>query len=127
MSMSIRSGMVLVGGLIVPMLAGCDRPSPGTAEPTEVAATLLEWEVLLEASEVPAGEVVFRVRNLGGREHALEVERGAQEWETGTLAPRDEATLSVALEPGEYEVYCPIVDGAGSHRELGMSTVLRVR
>jgi len=60
--------------------------------------------------------VTFTVTNDGQETHALEVEGNGVEEKTDSIAPGDSGTLTVDLEPGEYEFYCPI-DG---HRAQGM-------
>lgn len=145
-----RRPTLIVIAVSAAMLHGCDQPAsevseslpagevPVATEPivTEPVATgavrqvsvgLREWDVVADTTEVPAGEVVFRVHNAGTINHALEVERGAQEWETAPITPNGEATLTVVLEPGEYELYCPLEDQSGDHEDRGMKTVLRVR
>jgi plastocyanin len=69
-----------------------------------------------------AGKVTFTVTNDGQETHALEVEGDDVEEETDSIAAGDSGTLTVDLEPGEYELYCPI-DG---HREQGMEGKLVV-
>ena len=38
------------------------------------------------------------------------------------VKPQATEDLKVALQPGEYKVYCPV----GSHEEKGMTTTLKV-
>lgn len=115
------------------VLVACEPPPDAEQEPgstqqaTEVRAVLTEWGVQLDRSDVPAGEVVFHVRNEGEYEHTFEVERGDEEWETGRIPPGSETVLTAELAPGTYEVYCPIEDRHGHHQELGMETRLTVR
>lgn len=100
---------------------------PGATDDRTVSATLTEWEVQLSQDTVPAGEVTFRVANAGTMEHALEVEGQGIEEETAHIAPGQNATLTVNLQPGTYEVYCPVVSEAGNHQQLGMTAQLVVR
>jgi uncharacterized cupredoxin-like copper-binding protein len=97
------------------------------AEPGTVSATLTEWSVALAPATLPAGEVTFRVVNAGTIHHALEVEGEGVEEETEHLQPGRDGTLTVRLPPGTYEVYCPVDDETGDHRELGMTTRLVVQ
>lgn len=93
-----------------------------------VQATLSEWKIALSQDSIPAGPVAFQVSNSGSVEHAFEVE-GTQdngEWETDALAPGGSVTMSLNLEPGVYEVYCPVNANGTNHKERGMRTRLRV-
>jgi len=70
-----------------------------------------------------AGEYTFRLINDGGTGHALEIEgAGIEEATTGTIGPGETAELTVEVQEGEYEMYCP-VDG---HRDMGMEGTVRV-
>lgn len=107
------------------------EPSPGADTGVGAAsatdATLSEWRLELGQDTVPAGRVTLRATNRGQYEHALEVEGGGQEWETERIRPGQDATLQVELQPGTYEVYCPVEDTHGNHERLGMRTTLVVR
>jgi plastocyanin len=100
---------------------------PAAVETRTINVTLDEWSVALDADTVDAGTVVFAIVNNGQYAHVLEVERGDDEWETDRLGPGESTTLEVTLEPGIYEVYCPIDDEHGSHAGIGMRTTLVVR
>jgi plastocyanin len=95
----------------------------GAAGGESVALTATEYkfdpaDVTVDA----AGKVTFTVTNDGQETHALEVEGDDVEEETDSIAAGESGTLTVDLEPGEYELYCPI-DG---HREQGMEGKLVV-
>jgi plastocyanin len=96
--------------------------TPG--DPVAVSARLSEWKVELSAQSVAAGPVTFSVTNAGGIPHAFEVEGRGIERETALIQPGASATLTLTLEPGRYEVYCPV--GDDSHKKLGMETDLTV-
>lgn len=141
--------------LAVIVLGGCEADAPGgddpmTGDTTEVGApapdagpagtsmpaddgeirtvsvSLTEWAVTLSQDSVPAGAIAFAVRNDGSVVHRFEVEGNGEEWATEDIAPGGDITMSVTLEPGEYEIYCPIVTGDVNHAERGMRTRLRV-
>jgi uncharacterized cupredoxin-like copper-binding protein len=63
------------------------------------------------------GTYTFEATNDGGVDHALEIEGNGIEEVTDTIAPGESASVTVDLETGTYEMYCPI----GNHRDLGMS------
>jgi plastocyanin len=103
-------------------LAGCggddgDETTNGTSSQTfsisESDFTLTPSTVTIDAP----GTYTFEATNDGGVDHALEIEGNGIEEETETIGPGDSASVTVDLETGTYEMYCPI----GNHRELGMS------
>jgi uncharacterized cupredoxin-like copper-binding protein len=124
--------ILLLTTLVLAVLApaGCgsddgDEAGGTTAAAGEQSVDLTATEFQFEPADVSldnAGRVTFTVSNDGQEEHALEVEGNGIEEETETIAPGDSATLTVELEPGEYELYCPI-DG---HRDQGMEGTLVV-
>lgn len=105
-------------------LVGCGSDEDEDAEPTSAAPrrtiTITETDFALDPSSVDleeAGTYAFEVVNEGQVAHALEVEGEGIEEETETLQPGERATLTVALESGTYELYCPV----GDHKERGMT------
>jgi plastocyanin len=69
----------------------------------------------------PAGEVSIELVNESSVPHAVEVEGNGVEEESETVTGAN-TTLTVELEPGEYELYCPV----GNHRDQGMDGTLTV-
>jgi plastocyanin len=69
----------------------------------------------------PAGEVSIELVNDSAVPHAVEVEGNGVEEESETVTGGN-ATLTVDLAPGEYELYCPV----GNHRDQGMVGTLTV-
>ena len=119
--------------LVVFVPAGCGSDDNESSSDTSGATTTAgEQSVDLSATEYAfdpsdlsvdaAGNVAFRVSNHGQQTHALEVEGNGIEEETEDIAPGESGTLTVDLEAGEYEFYCPI-DG---HRDQGMEGELVV-
>jgi hypothetical protein len=92
--------------------------------PVAVTAKLSEWKVELSESKIGEGAVTFTVSNTGSIPHALEVEGQGIEQQTPLIQPGTQATLSLTLRAGTYEVYCPV--GEDSHKKLGMETHLQV-
>jgi uncharacterized cupredoxin-like copper-binding protein len=100
-------------------------------EATEEAAAGEEVDVSLSEftidmpTELSAGSVTFNISNDGEFPHSFEIENEDMGFEEGldaNLEPGDSDTLTVDLEPGTYEVYCPV----GNHREMGMELELTV-
>ena len=110
--------------LAVLLSAGCGSDDNGETSGDTAAAggesvALTATEYKFDPADVTvdaAGKVTFTVSNDGQQTHALEVEGNGVEEETDSIAAGESGTLTVDLEPGEYEFYCPI-DG---HREQGM-------
>ncbi|MER5619091.1 hypothetical protein [Streptomyces sp. NPDC002215] len=74
-------------------------------------------------AQVAAGTVTFVVDNAGTLAHALAVSgSGVSEAHTSTIPPGGTSRLTVTLQPGSYELWCPI----DKHKELGMDTHLQV-
>ena len=83
-----------------------------------VAISETDFALDPDSVDVKAGEVTFDVTNDGETLHNLEIEGGAVEEElSDDLAPGDSGQLSVELEAGTYEMYCPI----GDHADQGMT------
>lgn len=106
-----------------------ERSRPGTTRAAAeapagetVQVSLMEFGIDMPAT-LPAGETVFAVTNDGSMRHNFEVEgQGTERELERDLEPGESDTLRVELEPGTYQVYCPVED----HEERGMSMELRV-
>src|SRR5437667_786018 len=108
-------------------LVGAGAPAPAhraPGDPVAVSAKLSEWKVDLSEHTITAGTVTFTIANVGSIPHAFEVEGQGIEQETAVIPPGSSTTLTLALKPGMYEVYCPV--GEDSHKKLGMETHLKV-
>ena len=68
-----------------------------------------------------AGEVTFEYSNPSGTPHAFAID-GVDGAEGETVQGGDAPPLTVELEPGEYEFFCPV----GGHRAAGMVGTLPV-
>ena len=99
---------------------------PDDGQLRDVDVILTEWSVTLSQDSVPAGPIAFNVRNSGTVVHRFEVEGNGEEWESEDINAGDEVTMSLNLEPGAYQVYCPVVAAGVNHEERGMTTSLRV-
>jgi len=97
--------------------------SAGGAADT-VSVTLTEWKVELSPTKVPAGNVVFAIRNDGKIPHGFEIEGAGIEKSVTNIPHGGTGTLRAMLAGGRYEAYCPV--GRGSHKMLGMVTSLEV-
>jgi plastocyanin len=110
------------------LLAGCgsdDGDDEGGESSGGQSVELVATEFAFDPADVSvdeAGETTFTVSNEGEFPHALEIEGNGIEEETEELGPGDSGSVTVDLEPGEYELYCPV----GDHREQGMVGTLVV-
>ena len=101
---------------------GGSSSSSGGGESVDVSAPesgALEFDP--EEITVKSGEVTFNFSNPSGVPHALDIE-GVDGGEGETVQGDDAPPLTVNLEPGEYEYYCPV----GGHRAAGMTGTLTV-
>jgi plastocyanin len=72
--------------------------------------------------DAKAGNVTIDFDNPSSTPHAVTVEgNGIEEKGTKTVT-MDKASVTLDLEPGEYEFYCPV----GNHRSAGMEGKLTV-
>ncbi len=104
---------------------GTQAEQPTPAGPPAETISITETEFKLDPADIEidkAGVVEFEVENAGSVTHALEVESADLEEKTEEIAPGESATLKVELEPGTYELYCPV----GDHEDRGMTGELRV-
>jgi plastocyanin len=116
--------------LVVGLIAGCGSDdgndeaagdTSGVAGSVELTATDFEFDPsTVELAK--SGEMTFTLVNDGQSTHALEIEGQGIEEETDEIDGGASAELTVDLEPGEYEFYCPVDD----HREMGMEGTLTV-
>ena len=111
------------------LVAGCGGDDDEETTPTTTASaetfTISETDFALSPSTVTIdapGTYTFEATNDGGTDHALEIEGNGVEEETDTIGPGESASVTVDLEPGTYEMYCPI-DG---HRDQGMEGEISV-
>ena len=115
----VRVTVYLVGNVAA---APGEAVAPGGVSGSAVEVSLTEFAIEMPA-ELPAGPTTFVVTNAGEVEHNFEVEgEGVEESFGENLPPGETRELEVELEPGTYEVYCPVAD----HDEAGMRLELTV-
>ena len=124
-------------------LAGCSGGDVGGP-----SVQLTEFSVTVDPSSVSSGDVTFSVENVGGVTHEFVVvatdlddadlptaDDGSvdEEGEGITavdeiedIAPGDSPTLTVDLAPGNYVLFCNVVDGDQVHYQAGMHTSFTV-
>lgn len=99
------------------------QSSPGQAAGARITATLTDFHIALSQQHLTPGTYTFVAVNSGHTTHALAIDGpGVAEQQTQDLQPGQSATMTVTLQPGSYDVDCP-VDG---HKQLGMDTTVTV-
>ncbi|KAB1147167.1 hypothetical protein F7R91_12670 [Streptomyces luteolifulvus] len=90
---------------------------------TRVTVTETEYALKLSRSSFTPGTYTFVSDNAGRTTHALSIDGpGVEDARTRNIQGGQEATLTVTLKKGEYDLYCP-VDG---HKQLGMEEHIQV-
>lgn len=140
-----RTSAIIIGAiwaalaLTVLVAAGCGQSggsaqnnseanSSGSSEESEVQVELSEWAVKAEPLTIQAGEVEFIAKNMGTETHELVVARdGKVVDEIEDIVAGSTHELELELEPGEYELFCEIVETEENgekedHKALGMHT-----
>jgi uncharacterized cupredoxin-like copper-binding protein len=115
-------------GCLAALVVACENPdsafigSPDASERgNEVAVTLTDFSIEMELSP-RAGITTFLVTNDGTMEHSFAVVGGAIDARfDDPLAPGETRALTTDLDPGTYDVFCPI----GDHRQRGMVTSIQ--
>lgn len=100
--------------------AGTDEPRGAGKAAVEVR--LSEYAIQMPQT-LPAGPTTFAIRNEGQKSHSFRIEGpGIDGSSVAVLRPGETANLQVALQAGDYKVYCPL----GSHSAKGMTMKLAV-
>lgn len=68
------------------------------------------------------GTYTFKATNDGGIQHAIGIEGNGVDEESDVVGAGQTATLTVDLESGDYELYCPV----DSHKDQGMEGKITV-
>jgi plastocyanin len=107
-----------------------EPPSPPAADEdgdSEDAVTvtvgLADFSIDLSEETFTPGTYTFVVEQQGAMAHALAIEGPGVAEETGIINPGGPAEeLTVTLEPGTYELWCPVAN----HRQMGMALTIEV-
>ncbi len=98
-------------------------PATGSGNQGEIIEVELTDFAIEMPSSISAGTTTFKVTNQGDAPHNFEIEgNGIEEKLESNLQPGQSGELTVDLQPGTYEVYCPV----GNHDDLGMKLELTV-
>lgn len=79
---------------------------------------MTDFHLALSDQPLTPGTYTFAAINAGHDEHAIEIDGpGVSDLRTpGVVQPGQSASLTVTLQPGTYDIYCPV----GDHRAMGM-------
>ena len=95
----------------------------GSGKGTVVTADESEFKINLSSTKFPAGTYTFIAKNTGQAPHALEIDGpGVSDRKTSTISPGASTAVTVTLQKGSYEVYCPV----DSHKAMGMDLHITV-
>ncbi|MFD2420355.1 hypothetical protein [Amycolatopsis pigmentata] len=124
-------GVIAVAG-VATACGGGGAPGPTSPSPpsvnqpagTVVTATLSDFRIALSSQNFRPGAYTFHAVNAGHTVHSLEINGPGVDDKTlsGTLDPGQSGDVGVSLQPGNYEIYCP-VDG---HKDAGMDVTITV-
>jgi plastocyanin len=89
---------------------------------TKVTVSETEFKLALSTDAFSAGPYTFTAVNNGKIIHALEIDGPGVHGVTGNIEPGQSASVSVQLQPGKYDVFCPIP----GHKALGMNAEITV-
>lgn len=93
----------------------------GTGTAVTVDAT--EYSLKLPSDHMAPGTYTFTMDNVGHATHAIEMSGpGIDKVRSSAVGPGGKATLTVTLQPGSYEMWCPV----GNHKQAGMDTTITV-
>jgi uncharacterized cupredoxin-like copper-binding protein len=97
--------------------------SGGDAAASTVQVAAKEYSLTLSTTSFSPGEYTFQLVNGGTTTHGLEIDGPGVEDEKADLsAPGASSSVTVTLQAGEYEIYCPVP----GHRDMGMQTTITV-
>lgn len=98
-------------------------PAAGAPGGTKVTVSGTDFALKLSQNTFAAGAYTFVVRNEGATVHALTIKGpGTNDAQTPIIPAGGSAELTVTLQPGSYQLWCPV----GNHRQLGMETTIEV-
>jgi uncharacterized cupredoxin-like copper-binding protein len=101
---------------------GSSSPAAGGTG-TAVTVDASEYALKLPSDHMAPGTYTFTMDNVGHATHAIEIQGpGIDKAKSSTAGPGGKATLTVTLQPGSYEMWCPV----GNHKQAGMDTTITV-
>jgi len=117
------SGPTVPPGGNLPTSDGTTTSAPTAGGGTHIAVTETEFSIRLPSSNLTPGSYTFAVENTGNAPHDLVIKGpGVDSVRTQVLEKGAKGEVTVALQPGTYEVWCSV----GNHRSRGMETTITV-
>jgi hypothetical protein len=97
-------------------------PGADTVQAKGVQVFVKNSKMTLSSYQLATGDVDFTLANTEDQQHILEIkwEDGAR-WRTIPVGKGGRVSLTATLNPGKYEVYCPVP----GHKEAGEYTSFR--
>ena len=121
-----RSALLIALLAVASACSSAGTPSAGipTSLPSgAISIEAKEYQFTPSTSTVPAGDVLFSIRNAGTQDHEFKVFKGDQEvGGVGGLAPGLTKDATVTLAAGDYTFVCKL----NGHDQLGMKGTLTV-
>jgi plastocyanin len=101
--------------------AAATKPAAGTG--TVINVDEKDFTIGLPSATLQPGTYTFAVKNSGQFPHALEIDGpGVSDQKTTTVTSGGTTSITVTLQKGSYELYCPV----GNHKARGMELTLTV-
>jgi uncharacterized cupredoxin-like copper-binding protein len=95
------------------------KSTPSSSSATKVTVEESEFTLKLSTTTFHPGKYTFEAKNVGKAPHAIEIEGpGLSEAKSATITGGGTTSITVTLQKGKYELYCPV----GHHKDKGMKT-----
>lgn len=95
----------------------------GNQPGNQVTVQMTDFDLALSNQALTPGTYTFVAVNAGQAGHAIAIDGpGVVNQRTVSVQPGQSESLTVTLQPGSYDIYCPV----GSHQAKGMSTQFAV-
>jgi plastocyanin len=111
---------------VTPVLAPAPAPQPEPENPSipRLGVKAVEWSYTLSRPDLPAGEVIVELNNMGEDPHNLnlQLEGGGPEQSVPVTGPAGQSKAKFDLPAGSYRLWCSL-DG---HEAAGMTATLVV-
>src|ERR1044071_1854080 len=100
--------------LLIPLLLLGLTAAMAAEKPVEVRLT--EYTIEMPGPR-PPGPTPFAIHNEGRKSHSFKIQGpGIDAMLEAVVRPKETGTLQVTLQPGEYQIHCPL----GSHAAKGV-------